>query len=42
MTFARITKWRWVPRLYRSQHVNAPYRNMIHIGYWLVLWGRPK
>ena len=25
MTFSRVPTWRWVPRLYRATHVDAPY-----------------
>lgn len=42
MTFSRVPTWRWVPRLYRATHVDAPYRNLVHIGFWLILWGKKK
>lgn len=40
MTFSRVPTWRWVPRLYRATHVDAPYRNLVHISFWLILWGK--
>lgn len=39
MRVARIVSWRWWPKTFRSQHVNAPYRTMIHFGFWLFLFG---
>jgi hypothetical protein len=38
MTFARILEWRWIPRRYRASHPDAPYRNLVHVGFWLILW----
>lgn len=31
--------WNWTPRLYRAQHVDAPYRMIIAWGFWLAFIG---
>jgi hypothetical protein len=39
MTTTRIATWRWIPRRYRTKDPKAPYRNLVHVGFWLILWG---
>lgn len=40
MTVSRVPTWRWWPRFYQSQHVDAPYRKLAHVGCWLIFWGK--
>lgn len=42
MTFTRIVTWRWWPKVYHAQHIEAPYRKLIHIGFWLIILGKKK
>ena len=40
MTFSRVLTWRWWPKFYQAQHADAPYRKLVHIGFWLIFWGK--
>ena len=41
MTIARVF-WRWTPFFGRCDNPDAPFRHVLHIGCWLILFGRPK
>ena len=40
MTITRIPLWRWTPFHGRCDNPDAPFRHVLHIGCWLIFWGR--
>ena len=41
MTIARVF-WRWTPFIGRCADPSAPFSHVVHIGWWLILFGGPK
>ncbi len=42
MTITRIALWRWTPFIGRGADPSAPFARVVHIGCWLIFWGRTK
>lgn len=38
----RQSKWRWIPALFIAQKRQAPYRYVLHIGYWIIFMGKGR
>lgn len=39
MTIARVF-WRWTPFIGRCADPSAPFSRVVHVGCWLIFWGR--
>lgn len=37
MNYARIPAWRWWP--FWGYSPDAPYRHVVHVGWWLLFFG---
>ena len=40
MMIGRQSRWRWIPSIFVAESVQAPYRYVIYIGYWLIFLGK--